>query len=529
MNASTLFFLANRTIAGLTFTAVLGLFALLKPVGAADGAEGAHAPVSVSSAKAELKVGVSEAIITPPMGYPLAGYYHERLAKGTKDPLKAKVMYLAEGATEAVVVVCDLTGIASDLTSEVREKASRATGIKKSSIVVCATHSHTAPDYSKELWTILGAKKGPEKSKAKENERPAFIGGAIEAMVEAIKEAKTKAVSARLAIGVAEQKEPVSFNRRFVMRDGSVKTWANFKNKEVVRSAGPIDPSMQVVTLGSADGGKSLGVFSNFALHLDTVGGLEWSADYPFYLEQAVRKSQGEQAISLFGLGCCGDINHVDSSGGPVNKTPVIGRSLGATLAQAIDSAKPIRDPGLKVFVEEINLPILSVSPLEVLRAAEMLKGMQSGAKIDFLEQVEAYRTLILGQMLYSSSQTESEKLLGWGLSRKLRGIGNTIPVEVTVLALGPDLAFVFLPGEVFADIGLDIKRGSPFKATIVVELSNAVETAYIPTRGAFAQGGYEVINSMVRPGAGERLVETSLNLLRKAATELHQAGAKKE
>ena len=84
-------------------------------------------------------------------------------------------------------------------------------------------------------------------------------------------------------------------------------------------------------------------------------------------------------------------------------------------------------------------------------------------------------------------------------------------------------MAIVCLPGEVFVELGLAIKLGSPFRTTIVIELSNAVESIYVPHRAAYAGGSYEVTNSTVQPGSGEILVETALTLLRAAATESSQ------
>ena len=82
------------------------------------------------------------------------------------------------------------------------------------------------------------------------------------------------------------------------------------------------------------------------------------------------------------------------------------------------------------------------------------------------------------------------------------------------------DVAIVCLPGEVFVELGLAIKQGSPFRQTLVIELSNSVETIYVPTRAAYAGGSYEVTNSALQPGAGEMLVETALGLLREAAND---------
>src|SRR5438105_5060137 len=91
-----------------------------------------------------MRVGVAEADITPPVGFPMAGYYHERLAEGTIDPLKAKAIVFRDADAAAALVVCDLIGIATDLSQAVRKQASEKTGIPATHIVISATHSHTA-------------------------------------------------------------------------------------------------------------------------------------------------------------------------------------------------------------------------------------------------------------------------------------------------------------------------------------------------------------------------------------------------
>ncbi|MEZ6048910.1 MAG: hypothetical protein R3C11_25690 [Planctomycetaceae bacterium] len=46
-------------------------------------------------------------------------------------------------------------------------------------------------------------------------------------------------------------------------------------------------------------------------LHLDTLGGIGHSADYPYYLQQTFEK-YGDDFVSVFGIGTCGDINHIN-------------------------------------------------------------------------------------------------------------------------------------------------------------------------------------------------------------------------
>ncbi len=228
-------------------------------------------PATTRSDDALLKVGLAETNLTPPVGFPMAGYYHERLAEGTIDPLKAKAIVFRNQDKAAALVVCDLIGISTDLSRAIRKQASTRTGIPASHIVVSATHSHTAPDYMKELYLYLG-------DQPQEALRAEYIRKLIGNPVEAIAQAHANAKPSKLFSGSAVQKTPVSFNRRFVMRDGSVRTWMKLDSPDVLRAAGPIDPEVGLLEIRDAATGKSQGVFSNFALHLDTVGASRWSA-----------------------------------------------------------------------------------------------------------------------------------------------------------------------------------------------------------------------------------------------------------
>ena len=344
--------------------------------------------------------------------------------------------------------MCDLIGIATDLSNAVRQRASEKTGIPVSNIVITATHSHTAPDYMKELYLKLG----------NDNQQPlraAYIEKLISGPVEAIVKAHAAAKPVVLEHGSATQTIPVSFNRRSVMRDGSVKTWQSHDNPEVVRAAGPIDPEIALLSIRD-QAGKSLGILSNFALHLDTVGGMKWSADNPYFIEQTLRKAAGSDVISIFGTGCCGDINHANPRSKDRNKVDFIGNSIGESIQKQLGQLKRLERTDLVVKSRTIRLPLQDATKEEVAH----------------------------------------------------------------VMTLGSDVAIVCLPGEVFVELGLAIKQGSPFRTTLVIELSNHVESIYVPHRAAYAGGSYEVTNSNLLPGGGEMLVEAALSLLREAATK---------
>lgn len=471
---------------------------------------------TASDSKRGLRVGMAEADITPPVGFPMAGYYHERLAEGQIDPLKAKAIVFRQGETTGALVVCDLIGIATDLSKEVRRRASEKTGIPTSHIVVAATHSHTAPDYMKELWLYLGKQK-------QEALRSAYIEKLINGPVAAIVRAYDEAGEFTLETGVAMQQTPVAFNRRFVMRDGSVRTWQTLSNPDVVRAAGPIDPRIELLAIRYSADGRLRGLLSNFALHLDTVGGMRWSADYPYFIEQTLRKNYGEDVISIFGTGCCGDINHADPTRKDRNKVDTIGNSLGTTICQQFAQLSPLQATGLKVNSQVVELPLQQVTEPEVARALDLIAAVKQGVKVEFFDHVTSYKQLILDQFLHRQPYAQTSQHITWGLSRALAGIGPTLPVDVTTMTIGDDVAIVCLPGEVFVELGLAIKQASPFRTTIIVELSNAVETIYVPHRAAYAGGSYEVTNSALKPGGGEMLVEAALGLLRQSATQIQK------
>jgi neutral ceramidase len=155
-------------------------------------------------------------------------------------------------------------------------------------------------------------------------------------------------------------------------------------------------------------------------------------------------------------------------------------------------SRLPLERPALSVASARISLPLRSVSA-EQAASAKARRDKVGTNELPFLEQVEIVTTLDL-------------------LVR-----GSTLDAEVQVMQVHPDVAMVLLPGEVFAELGLAIKRGSPYKHTLVIELAND-NPAYLPTVKAFKEGSYETVNSRIAPGGGERLVETAISLLKEVA-----------
>ena len=317
-------------------------------------------------------------------------------------------------------------------------------------------------------------------------------------IAQAISRAQGALRPVSLTAGVAN--EPgLSFNRRFHMKDGSVVFNPGKLNPNIVRVAGPIDPEVGIVMVRDAANSRPLGSLTVFALHLDTLSGTQYSADYPYWMEQSLREELGGSFVSLFGNGTCGDINHINfmsahaqPGGGPETKR--IGQALAARVKGEIPKLKPVGQPRLGVRTETVLAPLQKYSPEEIAWANASMAKIGTD-KLSFLDQVKAYKIM------------------------DLQGKSDPLPIFVQAFRFSNDVALVALPGEVFVELGLAIKKASPFAQTMVVELAHDCPD-YIPTRKAFAEGSYETVNSRIQPGGGEMAVEAAIRLLKQLKDE---------
>jgi hypothetical protein len=109
-----------------------------------------------------------------------------------------------------------------------------------------------------------------------------------------------------------------------------------------------------------------------------------------------------------------------------------------------------------------------------------------------------------------------AKNLIGlWEYQRRLGKRRVTESVEVQVITIGR-VALAGFPGEPFCEIGLAVKRSSPFARTMVVSLANGFH-GYIPPEVSFVHGGYETalgfVNRLV-PEAGRLMAECAIEQL---------------
>ncbi len=443
----------------------------------------------------DLKAGAASVEITPKVGTPMAGYYYERASEGVHDPLWAKVLVLDIDGRKVALVSLDLIGTTTDMVTDARKEIEKRTGVKGADVMISATHAHTGPVLANrgEREDRFGAKN--PLSVAWSEALPGKIADAVAKAESNLKPATLSAAHGR--------ESTIAFNRRFHMTDGTVGWNPGKLNPKILKAAGTIDPDVAVLYLEAKDEKKTpIATYVNHAVHLDNVGGTKFSADMPHTISDLLGRFKGPDMTTIYTSGCCGDVNHIDvkwaeRQGGHENAARM-GTILAAEVFKTWPRLQPCENLGaVRVRTAKVKLPLAKISPGEVATARETVARMgQSKGTPAFMELVKAFQVIDVDD-------------------RK----GQPIEVEVQVITLGDRVAWVSLPGEIFVELGLEIKQDSPFPSTIIAELANGA-IGYIPSRRAYAQGNYEVVSARCAEGSGEMLVDAAVKMLKEMHME---------
>jgi len=425
-----------------------------------------------------MRVGFAQSDITPPVGAVIPGDFRKRTATGVHDPLHATACVISDGETAVAIVSVDAISVKRSLVESARKLAQSRCGIPAQNILIAATHTHSG-----------GPTANVFECEADEN----YCDFVAEKIAEAIVKAWEGGSEAQFGVGVGHETR-IAFNRRFVMRDGRHQTHPGKGNPDIVRPAGPTDPDVGVMAF-KGESGKVLGFIVNFACHCTVMGGTEFSADYPFYLTEVLKKEFGEQCLTVFLQGASGDVTQVANT---LLREPEFGEKWAWRIGTRL-GGEVVKTFALMDFANSVPLQVASSKVRLVRRRVpenllEEAKRVLSDDGAPDVERIYAREVLLLAEEAREQPFVEA---------------------EVQVIAIGR-CAIVTIPGELFCQFGLDIKRASPFPTTFVATCANGM-VGYLPTPEAFKGGGYEVRlarSSQLMPDAGNQLVGEALKLL---------------
>ncbi len=418
------------------------------------------------------RAGFYETEVTPPLGTFMPGCAKKRYAENVKDKVYAKAVAIDNGRETVAAVVLDSVSLSSDAHDIIVKRVGEYTGIKAENIIVAANHTHEGAPMNDS--PLIGG-----------YVEPAYVNIVVRLMADAITLAYRNMQNVRIKYGCGEA-YGISFNRNFVMRDGTVSTntgrsifevteenispevpvvkitdaHKNFNGKIInpncVGNLAGIDPAVPVLSFENEEG-EVIGAIINFACHQTCLSRLELSGDYSSILSKELKKLYGPDFVSFFIAGTCGDINHINPTIPvmPDDTYIKMGKILAEEAKKAIDNGEEIKGENLISRKEKVSLKAREADEASLKEQAKRFcEGTSSILRL---------RGLI---DYYSNNERE------------------TIDVYVQCTRIG-DVYFYALPGEVYVDFGLKIKENSPSGKNLITELANA-NVGYIPIREAF-------------------------------------------
>lgn len=474
-----------------------------------------------------LLAGVARADITPPVGIAQMNWGSQsHILSVGNDPIgmTATALVLSDGTTKFAMV--DIDRLFVDGLEASIERAAKLTGIPAANIRLAATHTHAAVNVS--------AAKGPAGLDLTEYQAAVkrYDDSIVDKIVGLIVEANANLQPAHLFgdRGLGR----ININRR-VRADG--------ENPPAVgrNPNGFVDHELIVFRIDDANG-NPIAVLANFPCH-GTVLAYEnkmISPDWIGMVRRVVEEAM-PTAKCLFFQGAAGNQGPIEGFTGDLAVAHRLGAMLGhrtAAIAFGIETVH--REPTFEGFVEStayqakqhwrvqgprcgtleraskiIDLPRRRYTDKEIqgmaerlddaIRKANLAKAQQDPWRI---HQAQA-RVRRFGDLLAKWKQPVDE---------------SPIQVQVEIWKIG-DVAIVSMPGEPFAEIGVAVRKASPFAHTMFCGYSDGVGGDYLPMTCEYDKGGYEVERTPYGKEADKKLIAETIELFKKFEPQHTEAG----
>jgi hypothetical protein len=449
-----------------------------------------------------LRAGAARADITPAMGIQIAGDIGRyRPVEEIRDPLYARALVLDDGRTRVCWVVTDILAINPHWADTIRREAAAAAGCEFSAVMLHATQTHSAPGVGHffvqdEKDRGVFPKEHPWLLGGDDRYNPVCVRGVVEAVCAAV--AAMQPVRVSVGRGMDGR---VAFNRRFVMRDGTVRTHPASCDPQILHAEGPADAEVGVLRFDAIAGG-TVAVVLHHTCHPTHGYPKRWiSADWPGAWCDGVQALCGDGAVPLVLNGFCGNIHHGNhlNPEGSWGDYATMGRKLTETTAKIVERLQPVENPSLDWRVRHMPIPVRMLTPEEDADARGILEKHPEPVWTD------ASKTAVEWDWVYAASRLDMDKH---------HRAHPLFDYEVQAFRVG-GVGIVAVPGEPFIEEQFRIKQHSPAPFTFTAHMSNGY-AGYIPTEAAFRGGGYET-----RTGAGSKLVPQALTMVGDASLDL--------
>ena len=422
--------------------------------------------------KTTLKAASASANITPPLGTRIPGGFRPRYAENVDDELFAKAVVIDNGTTRIAIVTCDLIAIPEKIADAAKARIADRCDIPPAHVMVNATHTHTAVAVA----DLLGVDEDTEYTEWV----PLKIADAVELAVWRLKPAR---------VGFASvDEERITFNRRWHMKDGTVRFNPGIEHPDLVEPTGTIDPEVAMMFV-EGDDGTPISAVANFSLHyIGTDNSNALSADYFGHFDRRMRHYLGDTCISLLWNAASGQINNTDFSGR--TKWTARGHQQAVKMANVL-AGHFITEMQFMEMHETLDLSA-DLATLTFERKRITTEDLQIAEQVLSVPQgtYDAYET---GPFSWVVGEPIPQALVDV-YARECQRMAKLPPqmtAPVQVLRLG-EAAIVALPGEVFVETGMNIKSESDAKPTFLVSLANGYIGYICTDKALIEEGGYE-------------------------------------
>lgn len=444
-----------------------------------------------------MKIGFAVSDITPRAGIYLTGYGRpERMAEGVHSPLCATVMVLQDGKAEAAVVGLDWCFVDWSLTQVIRDGIQAVTGISKSNILLCCSHTHSAP-HTTYMRTLGRIAVDPE------NHGIEYVLQSVPAIADAVKQAQKNLRNC--VAGFSATKTLTGVSRRGTDENGKVRGFIADPDQIY-------DDNLTTARFLDRETGEDIGIFVHCSAHNTAMGGdRRISSDWCGVMRSRIHDRY--QAPVIFVNGAIGDV----------------GPRTNCFVQEPLFSGFAAGGGNGSVSAEEVGLRAAT----DALRALEGIKDFRSNLSLAThcgelrlpqaisMSESEARETLLLfdGKAGKSGDPDIRYQIAQASMNAYQQQPEPELVLEQSLIAFGP-IALVPFPFEIFSIFSLRLRKYGPFAYTLPCSNTNG-RNAYLPDRGSFAMGGYEpeclktIRPYVVTPDAGDIAVTQSLASLR--------------
>ncbi len=422
-----------------------------------------------------MKIGLYEADVTPPLGRFLPGYNSRRYGKDVFDHLYTKAAVFEEDGNVGAILVLDACTMTNEIADKIKSRIFEFTGIKPENVCVSCNHTHYGAPIAGSPF--LG-----------EPRDESYTDVFLRVAADAVTLAYNRREEATLSFGTATV-DGISYCRVAELDNGTIITFPRGRTN-IKRPLA--EPDNEIGVLFIERDGKKIGAISNYSLHQDTTEFDGYSGDFSSEMSNVLKEKYGHDFVSIFALGCCGDINHVPYDiNEEVPRHRFIGQKVVGGVLEAAEKTSAVADTGVDTSFDTIEVKLRKYTEEDYKKRA-----------IDLLQNYEG---------------------IHWRLDRLLGHRSALLPetgtLRVQVMRIG-EVGIYMLPGEPFVDYCRQIKEASPYKYTMVMEFSNGVG-GYFPTLPCFGENSdiYEASPSTYsnfEPNTGNMLVEKALELGKK-------------